>query len=223
MRRAASVNLSGPAPEPAIRNRGSIHGRHSRSPHASRRRRRNRGASPILALERSAADPLKVGFIYVGPVGDFGYTHAHDVARKKTQDFYGDKIKTNYVENVPEGPDAERVLRQLAQEGNALIFATSFGFMNATAKVAKTLPEGLFRACDRLYARAQSRDLQRPLLRRTRRDRHHRRHDVEDRCRRLCRFLPDPRSGDGHQLLHARGPQGQSEIPDEGPLALDLV
>lgn len=101
-------------------------------------------ALPFLGARALAADPLKVGFLYVGPVGDFGYTHAHDVARKKTQDFYGDKIKTNYVENVPEGPDAERVLRQLAQEGNALIFATSFGFMNATAKVAKTLPKVYF-------------------------------------------------------------------------------
>ncbi|MBV8448208.1 MAG: BMP family ABC transporter substrate-binding protein, partial [Hyphomicrobiales bacterium] len=101
-------------------------------------------ALPHLGARALAADPLKVGFLYVGPVGDFGYTHAHDVARKKTQDFYGDKIKTNYVENVPEGPDAERVLRQLAQEGNALIFATSFGFMNATAKVAKALPKVYF-------------------------------------------------------------------------------
>ncbi|MBV9753320.1 MAG: BMP family ABC transporter substrate-binding protein [Hyphomicrobiales bacterium] len=101
-------------------------------------------ALPHLRARALAADPLKVGFLYVGPVGDFGYTHAHDVARKKTQDFYGEKIKTNYVENVPEGPDAERVLRQLAQEGNALIFATSFGFMNATAKVAKALPKVYF-------------------------------------------------------------------------------
>jgi len=99
---------------------------------------------PLIGGPASAADPLKVGFLYVGPVGDFGYTHAHDVARKKVQEAYGDKIKTNYVENVPEGPDAERVLRQLAQEGNKIIFATSFGFMNATAKVAKALPKTYF-------------------------------------------------------------------------------
>ena len=65
-------------------------------------------------------------------------------ARSIAGAFYGDKIKTSYVENVPEGPDAERVLRQLAQEGNGLIFATSFGFMNATAKVAKSLPKVYF-------------------------------------------------------------------------------
>jgi basic membrane protein A and related proteins len=99
---------------------------------------------PLLARGAGAADALKVGFMYVGPVGDFGYTHAHDVARKKTQEAYGDKIVTTPVENVPEGPDAERVLRQLATEGHQLIFATSFGFMNATAKVAKAMPKIYF-------------------------------------------------------------------------------
>ena len=99
---------------------------------------------PLIGSRASAADVLKVGFMYVGPVGDFGYTHAHDVARRKTQEAYGDKIITTPVENVPEGPDAERVLRQLATEGHQLIFATSFGFMNATAKVAKAMPKIFF-------------------------------------------------------------------------------
>jgi basic membrane protein A len=91
-----------------------------------------------------AADPLKVGFIYIGPVGDYGWTHGHDVARREIEAKFGDKVKTTFVENVPEGPDAERVLRQLAQAGNELIFTTSFGYMNATVRAAKALPKVKF-------------------------------------------------------------------------------
>lgn len=88
-----------------------------------------------------AADPLKVGYIYVGPVGDFGWTHGHDVGRKAVEAHFGDKVKTSYVESVPEGPDAERVIRQLATSGHKLIFTTSFGFMNSTVRVAKQFPD----------------------------------------------------------------------------------
>lgn len=91
-----------------------------------------------------AADPVKVGFVYVGPVGDFGWTHGHDSARKAVEAKFGDKVKTTFVENVAEGPDAERVIRQLASGGNSLIFTTSFGFMNPTIKVAKQFPKVMF-------------------------------------------------------------------------------
>ncbi len=91
-----------------------------------------------------AADPLKVGFVYVGPIGDFGWTHGHDLGRKAIEKEFGDKVKTTYVENVAEGPDAERVIRQLASSGNKLIFTTSFGFMNQTVKVAKQFPDVYF-------------------------------------------------------------------------------
>jgi simple sugar transport system substrate-binding protein len=91
-----------------------------------------------------AADPLKVGYIYVGPVGDFGWTHGHDVGRKAVEAKFGDQVKTSYVENVAEGPDAERVIRQLATSGHKLIFTTSFGFMNQTEKVAKQFPDVMF-------------------------------------------------------------------------------
>ncbi len=83
------------------------------------------------------AAPLGVGFIYVGPVGDHGWTYAHDVGRKNLEKAYRDKIKTSFVENVDEGPDSERVIRQLAKGGNGLIFTTSFGYMNPTIKTAK--------------------------------------------------------------------------------------
>ncbi len=91
-----------------------------------------------------AADPLKVGFVYVGPVGDFGWTHGHDLGRKAIEAKFGDQVKTTFVENVAEGPDAERVIRQLATSGNKLIFTTSFGFMNQTVKVAKQFPDVMF-------------------------------------------------------------------------------
>lgn len=89
-------------------------------------------------------DPLKVAFVYVGPVGDAGWTFAHDNGRKAIEAKFGDKIKTSYVEKVAEGPDAERVIRDLVAEGNKLIFATSFGFGDAMEKVAKDHPEVKF-------------------------------------------------------------------------------
>jgi simple sugar transport system substrate-binding protein len=88
-----------------------------------------------------AAEPLAVAFVYTGPIGDHGYTYAHDVGRKAVEAHFGDKVKVTFVENVPEGPDCERVIRQLATAGNQLIFATSFGFMEPTLKVAKQFPK----------------------------------------------------------------------------------
>ena len=94
-----------------------------------------------------AADQLKVGFVYVSPIGDAGWTYQHDIARKAIEEKYGDKIKTTFVESVPEGADAERVIRQLAADGNTLIFTTSFGYMNPTIKVAKQFPNVTFAHC----------------------------------------------------------------------------
>ena len=88
----------------------------------------------------AAADKLKVGFIYLGPIGDFGWTYQHEVARQEVVKADGDKIETTYLENVPEGPDAERAIEQLARAGNKLIFTTSFGYMDPTLKVAKKYP-----------------------------------------------------------------------------------
>ncbi|MFB0915055.1 MAG: BMP family ABC transporter substrate-binding protein, partial [Burkholderiaceae bacterium] len=81
-------------------------------------------------------EPLKVAFAYVGPVGDGGWTYAHDRARAEVQASFGDKIVTSYVENVPESADAERVIRDLASQGNKLIFGTTFGYMEPMLKIA---------------------------------------------------------------------------------------
>jgi len=97
-------------------------------------------ALSVGILGASAADKLKVGFIYLGPVGDFGWTYQHEVARREVVKAYGDQIETTYLENVSEGPDAERSIEQLARAGNKLIFTTSFGYMEATLKVAKKYP-----------------------------------------------------------------------------------
>ena len=91
-----------------------------------------------------AEEPLKVGFVYVGPVGDAGWTYAHDQGRLMLEKELAGKVKTTFVENVPEGADAERVIRQLVTDGNKVIFTTSFGYMNATEKVAKAFPDVIF-------------------------------------------------------------------------------
>jgi basic membrane protein A len=90
-----------------------------------------------------AADKLKVGFVYVGPVGDFGYSYQHDLGRQALQKALGDKIETTFLENVPEN-DSERAIEQLARSGHKLIFTTSFGFMEPTLKVAKKFPDVKF-------------------------------------------------------------------------------
>jgi simple sugar transport system substrate-binding protein len=92
----------------------------------------------------NAQQKLKVGFIYVGPVGDMGWTFQHEVGRRAISEQFKDKIDTTYLENVNEGPDAERSIEQLVRAGNKLIYTTSFGFMDATAKVAKKYPDVKF-------------------------------------------------------------------------------
>ena len=108
---------------------------HSRRGPRARARRSDR---------RAAQDKLKVGFIYVGPIGDMGWSYQHEVGRKAIEEAYKGKIDTTYLENVNEGPDAERSIEQLARAGHKLIFTTSFGFMDATAKVAKKYPNVMF-------------------------------------------------------------------------------
>jgi len=97
-----------------------------------------------LVTVTASADPLKVGFVYVGPVGDAGWSYSHDQGRLALEKNLGDKVKTTYVESVPEGADAARVIRQLAASGNQLIFSTSFGYMNPTLQVAKMFPNVKF-------------------------------------------------------------------------------
>ena len=92
----------------------------------------------------ASADKTKVGFIYIGPPGDHGWTYAHDQARLQIDKELGDQVQTTFVEGVPEGPDAERTIAKLAQTGHKLIFTTSFGYMEPTLKVAKRFPEVKF-------------------------------------------------------------------------------
>ncbi len=101
-------------------------------------------AAAPAAAPAPAAEPLKAAWVYVGPVGDAGWTFAHDLGRKAVEAKFGDKVKTTFVEKVPEGPDAERVIRDLAQQGNKIIFATSFGYMEPMLKVAKDFPDVKF-------------------------------------------------------------------------------
>ena len=91
-----------------------------------------------------AQEPLKIGFVYVSPIGDAGWTYQHDQGRKEMEKALGAKVTTKFVENVPEGADAERVIRELAVSGNKLIFTTSFGYMNPTIKVAPQFPSVAF-------------------------------------------------------------------------------
>ena len=89
-------------------------------------------------------EPLKIAFAYVGPVGDGGWTYAHDNARKAVEKEFGDKVVTSFVEKVPESADAERVIRDMAAQGNKLIFGTTFGYMEPMLKVATDLKDVKF-------------------------------------------------------------------------------
>jgi basic membrane protein A and related proteins len=97
-------------------------------------------AAPAAPAPAAAApakvEPLKIAFAYVGPVGDGGWTFAHDNGRKAVEKAFGDKVVTSFVEKVPESADAERVIRDMAAQGNKLIFGTTFGYMEPMLKVA---------------------------------------------------------------------------------------
>lgn len=105
-----------------------------------------KAAAPAAPTAQTKAEgPLKVGFVYVAPIADVGYTKQHDVGRLYAIDQVGkDKVTTTFVENVPETADAERVIRQMISDGNKLIFGTSFGYMNYMQKLAKEFPDVKF-------------------------------------------------------------------------------
>ena len=94
-----------------------------------------------LAQAQKATEPLKVGFVYVTPVTDAGWVHQHEEARQAVQAAFGKRVQTSFVENVPEGADAERVIRDLAATGHKLIFTPSFGYMEPSLMVAKDFPD----------------------------------------------------------------------------------
>lgn len=101
--------------------------------------------SPVFAQTPPAAkEPLKIGFVYVAPLTEAGWVRQHEEGRKAVELALGDRVKTTYVENVPEGADAERVIRDLASQGHRLIFTPSFGYMEPTLKVARDFPDVKF-------------------------------------------------------------------------------
>jgi len=98
----------------------------------------------VLAVGPAGAEALKVGFVYVGPIGDHGWTYQHDRGRRALAQALGDRVETAYVEKVAEGADAVRAITRLARQGAGLVFTTSFGFMGATLSVAKRFPNVKF-------------------------------------------------------------------------------
>jgi simple sugar transport system substrate-binding protein len=101
-------------------------------------------AAMVVAVNAQAADKLKACFVYVGPIGDFGYSYQHEQGRQDVIKHFGDKVETAYLENVSEGPDAERAFERLARQHCNMIFGTSFGFMDSELKVAKKFPKVMF-------------------------------------------------------------------------------
>lgn len=97
-----------------------------------------------VAAPAAAQDKTKICFVHVGSKTDGGWTQAHDIGRQELQAHFGDKIETPYLENVPEGPDAERAIERMARSGCAMVYTTSFGFMDATLKVAEKFPDVKF-------------------------------------------------------------------------------
>ncbi len=104
------------------------------------------GAVAVPAFAQ-AGRQYKVAFVYIGPPGDLGWTYEHDRGRLAAEKHFAGKVKTDFIENVPEGPDAERVIRQLALSGYDMIITTSFGYMDPTLAVAKEFPKVLFAHC----------------------------------------------------------------------------
>ncbi|HEY4975245.1 MAG TPA: BMP family ABC transporter substrate-binding protein, partial [Steroidobacteraceae bacterium] len=98
----------------------------------------------LTGLSAAAAEPVKVAFVYVGPISDGGWSYQHNLGRLALEKQFGASVETTYVESVPETADAERVIRQLAVKGYAVIFTTSFGYMEPTLKVAKLFPKVRF-------------------------------------------------------------------------------
>ena len=98
----------------------------------------------LASMTAAFAEPVKVGFIYVGPIGDHGWTYRHDSGRQQVEEAFGDQVETMYLESVQYGPEAETAIRKMAQGGADIIFATSFGYMDPMLKVAKDFPDVKF-------------------------------------------------------------------------------
>ena len=102
------------------------------------------GFLSMAVIADEPKDKVKAGFVYIGPTGDHGWTYRHDIGRQDVEKHFGDRVETMFVESVKYGPDAERVMRQMAMQGVDIIFATSFGYMDSMLKVAKDFPNVKF-------------------------------------------------------------------------------
>ena len=142
-----------------------------------------------------AADKVKACWIYIGPVGDFGWSYQHDQGRQQVEKELGDKVETVYVENVGEGPDAERAIERLARDGCNIVFTTSFGFMEPTLKVAKKFPDVKFEHATGFKTADNVTTYNAKLPRGPLRRRPDRRQGVEDRHGGIHRIVPDSGSG----------------------------
>ena len=169
-------------------------------------------AAPPASTPAGAKAPLVVGFVYVTPVGEAGWTYQHELGRREMERALGARVRTIAVESVAEGADAERVMRDLvAQQGATLVFATSFGYLEPALRVAAEFPTRALRARRRLQERAQPRHLRRPLLRGALAGRLARRANEQERRRRLRRRLSGARGRAGHQRVRARHARRQPE------------
>ena len=175
-------------------------------------------ASFAVAGPALAADKLKIGFIYIGPPGDFGWTYQHDQGRKQLEKELGDKVETTFLENVPEGADAERSIERLARAGNKLIFTTSFGYMDATVKVAQKFPDVKFEHATG-YKTAENVSVYNSRF-------YEGRYVQGVIAAKMSKTgvagyigsFPHPGGCRGHQFIHARRTVSQSELQDEGHL-----
>lgn len=102
------------------------------------------GLGAATGVAQAADEPLKVGFVYIGPIGDAGWTYSHDLGRKALEQALGASVETVFVENVPEGPESLRAFEDLARRGNKLIFGTSFGYMDQMVAAAERYPDVKF-------------------------------------------------------------------------------
>jgi basic membrane protein A len=178
-------------------------------------------AAPAAAPAKP--EPLKIAFAYVGPVGDGGWTFAHDNGRKAVEKEFGDKVVTSFVEKVPEAADAERVFRDMVGQGNKLIFGTTFGYMEPMLKVAADTPGRQVRACHRLQDGREHAHLRQPHLRGRLHGRRDRRQDDQDQHAGRGRLDPHPRGHPQHQQLHAGRAERQPEGQDQGGVGQRVV
>ena len=153
------------------------------------RARRGTRSAPAPAPK---PEPLKIAFAYVGPVGDGGWTFAHDNGRKAVEKEFGDKVGTSFVESVPESAAAERVFRDMASQGNKLIFGTTFGYMEPMLKVAADHKDVKFEHATGYKIGREHAHLRQPHLRRRLHGRRDRRQDDQDQHAGRGRLDPDP-------------------------------